>query len=287
MWFLFAMGSALFFAAQSTAAKRVSDELHPDVTTWGAFVFAVPIYLVALALDGIPEVRPAFWWFTGMSVGVNLVALPLFFRSLARTDLSLALPLASLSPLFALGTEYALLGEVPSPLVIPGVTAIVVGAWVLQVDKARGGLLAPLVALGQDQGARGMLIVAALWSVAAVADRGAVLASSPAFYNTVFDLSFLAAFMPFVLWRGRPLAAGLRRYPVLLVMVGVLGAAMALFQMAAIEIAPAANVIAIKRLAALIGVLVGWLVFHERGIGGRLGGASLMVGGAIHLGMVA
>ena len=287
MWFLLAMGSALFFAAQSTAAKRISDELHPDVTTWGAFVFAVPLYLAVLAWDGLPEVQPAFWWFAGTSVAVNLVALPLFFRSLAITDLSLALPLASLSPLFALGTEYLLLGEVPSPLVIPGVAAIVVGAWVLQVDRARGGLLAPLLALGRDRGARGMLIVAALWSVAAVADRGAVLASSPSFYNVVFDLSFLAVFMPFLLWKRRPLMRGLRRYPFLLVMVGVLGGVMALSQMAAVQIAPAANVIAIKRLAALIGVLVGWLVFKERGIAGRLGGASLMVGGAIHLGLVA
>jgi uncharacterized membrane protein len=45
--------------------------------------------------------------------------------------------------------------------------------------------------------------------------------------------------------------------------------------------APAAYVIAIKRLSLLLSVLYGWLFFQEKNLGTRLFGAGIMALGAI------
>ncbi len=280
MWFVLALGSALFFALQSAAAKQHGVRVHGDVVAWTAFAFALPAYAVALLLVGVPDVEPGFWGWLLTSFGLNLVAMPLYFGALASGSLSIVLPLASLSPLFALGTEYLLLGEVPAPLAWVGVPLLVAGSYLLHAPSLRHGPLEPLRRLLADPAARKAIATAALWSVTAVADRGAVLRSSPTFYLAVFSLSYTVVLLPWLLLRRRAALSTALRHPLLSASVGLSGATMALCQMSALAIAPAALVIAVKRLAGLFGVLFGGLWFRETEMAVRLGAALLMVAGA-------
>jgi drug/metabolite transporter (DMT)-like permease len=49
------------------------------------------------------------------------------------------------------------------------------------------------------------------------------------------------------------------------------------------SMAPAAYMIAVKRLSLVFGVLMGWMFFNERNIRFRLIGASVMVSGIFFL----
>ncbi len=280
MWFVLALGSAVFFAAQGAAAKRLGGGFHPDVVTWASFVFGLPVLGVALAVCGIPEVRPSFWTWGAVSLVVNLVAIPLYFRALKDGELSVVLPLSALTPLFALLTEFLMLGQRPEAVAFCGVGLIVLGAYLLNASEIRSGLLAPFRALARDRGARSMLAASALWSVSAVADRGAVLAASPVFYLAVFCTAFTVVFLAWLVWRRRPALVAFARRPWPLVWVAAFGVVMALCQMQAVTLALAALVISIKRLAALFGVLLGGLLFSEKGLGMRLAATGLMVAGA-------
>ena len=61
MGFVLALGSALFFALQSAFGKRAGQEVHPNLVAWAAFAFALPFYVGALLVDGLPTVEPVFW----------------------------------------------------------------------------------------------------------------------------------------------------------------------------------------------------------------------------------
>lgn len=283
MWFLLALGTAVFFATQSAFAKRAGRDFHTDVVAWAAFLYAVPVYAVFLSLREIPEVQPAFWLWMPLSLGTNLVAMPLFFRALHQGELSVVLPLNTLTPLFALLTEYLLLGDAPGAPAFWGIALIVLGAYLLHAGGIRRGILTPFRLLARDKGARLMLAVTVIWSISAVADRGAVLASSPAFYTFVFCIAFTATFLPWLLIRKRPGILKAVTRPLPLIPVGVFGALMGVCQMSALDLALATMVISIKRLAGLLGVLMGGILFKEKGLGMRLIAAAAMLAGVVLL----
>lgn len=280
MWFVLALGTAVFWTAQSAASKRVSENIHADIVTWAAFFFAYPLYVCFLLANGIPEVKPEFWLFTLASVATNLLALPMLFRSLQVGELSIVLPLATLTPMFALGTEYFMLGVVPTGQSVLGVALIVFGAYALNAGDIRKGLFAPFKMLVRDRGARLMMGASALWAVGAVADRGAVMAASPGFYLVSFCTIFMTVFF---IWVRHTQPADLRLFhkrPLKFVWVGVFGAGMATCQMLALNLATAAEVTSVKRISALLGVLTGGLMFKEAGYKPRIFAACLMVIGA-------
>jgi drug/metabolite transporter (DMT)-like permease len=283
MWFVLALGTAVFFATQSAFAKRAGEKFHPDVVAWAAFLYAIPVYSVFLVVQGIPSVQPAFWLWMPLSLATNLVAMPLFFRALHEGELSVVLPLNMLTPLFALLTEYLLLGDVPSAPAFGGIALIVLGAYLLHAGSIRQGVFTPFRLLARDKGARLMMAVTAIWSISAVADRGAVLNSSPAFYTFVFCITFTVTFLPWLLIKKRPGVMKSMTRPLLLVPVGVFGSLMAVCQMSALDLALTTMVISVKRLAGLFGVLVGGLLFKEKGLGVRLIAAVIMVGGTVLL----
>ena len=65
---------------------------------WSVATFVTPVLLVALLLNGIPEVQPAFYFPFVMTVILNTMGLLCYFRALSYGELSLVLPLLSLTP---------------------------------------------------------------------------------------------------------------------------------------------------------------------------------------------
>jgi len=283
MWFLLAVGTAVFFAAQGALSKRLTGDYHPDLVTWGAFVFSFPIYIAALLLSGIPDIKLAFWPFMATSLSLNFVAIPLLFRALKHGDLSIVLPLSTLTPFFTLFTQYLLLGDVPTPKATAGILLVVAGAYLLHAGSIRSGLLAPFRVLARDKGARMMVGASALWSITAVADRGAVLAASAPFYLAVFSSLFTLLFPVWIILKRPGELRSFRERPWPLLPVGLAGAAMALCQMFALGLALAATVTSVKRLSALFGVVLGGLLFKEKGMAIRLLASLVMVAGTVLL----
>lgn len=286
-WFLPAIATALLYGAQSVYLKGVLPGTDKLVVAWGIFAFALPIYLVFLGFTGVPEVSPDFWWALGVSLAVNVLAWPLFVRAIQLSDISLVMPLVAFTPVFILGVEFMLLGEFPQGPGLWGILLIVVGAYVLNLERGASGLFDPIRSIAKNRGALYMLGVAAIWSISATVEKVAVVSSSPAFYLTWLSAGFALIFVPVVVWRvDKPLSTfKMSAWP--LIGVGVLTGAMSVFQMYAIQNTPLVNyVISIKRAGMLVSVLVGWLFFQEKNIAFRLLGALLMVAGVVLIRMV-
>jgi len=237
------------------------------------------VLLLALWVDGLPRVQPSFWPALAVTLCVNLLAFTLYVRAIKLSPLSLTFPFLAFTPLFLVLTGYVALGELPDALGVVGILFIVVGAYVLNLDKLKEGFLAPARNVARERGSLLMLIVAALWAISAAADKVALLSSSPFFFLVIFHLLFPVFYFP-VLWvkargQGRQVV---RQAPALLVFA-FLGALMVLFQMTAIRMTLVSYVIAIKRAGVLFSILLGYFFFGERHLKIRLAGALLMVGG--------
>ena len=74
---------------------------------------------------------------------------------------------------------------------------------------------------------------------------------------------------------------GVRSHVPFVVAAGMFNALGVTLQFAALTMAPVAQVIAVKRMSALISVGFGYFLFGEKGLQERLLGAAIMVSGVV------
>lgn len=280
MWVPLAVVTAVAFAFSGSYAKALSKRAHVYVIAWAMMTLALPWAAVLLVREGIPAVQPGFYRAALLSVVLNMVAVTLEVKALSVSPLSLTVPFLAFTPLFMLVTSFAVLGEVPDAKGLVGIVLVAAGAYAINLEKVRGGLLCPIKAVAREPGSRMMLLVALLWSVSAVYDKVAVVRSSPPFYAAFFSVAFGVLYAP-------ALVVGLRRRPIegsmvpRLVLIGFICAVMVLAQFAAVRLALASYVIAVKRSGMLLSVVLGRVIFREKSLAVRLFGAALMIVGVV------
>jgi uncharacterized membrane protein len=192
--------------------------------------------------------------------------------------MSLAVPFVSFTPIFLLITSPLLVGDVPTTQDIVGIVCIVAGSYVLQIQSAHRGLLAPLVEVFREPGPRRMLSVAFIYSLTSNFDKIGVQNSSPLFWSlsiaSVMTIGFL------LLFRFLPqqtIAAPRSRTIGMLLLIGLFQAIGLLAHNTALSLGPVPSVIAVKRSSILFAVIWSFVFLHERHVGERLAGALLMV----------
>lgn len=288
MWFVLALAAAFCFAFQSASAKKAGSSVAPLWVTWAYVAGSVPCFaLYAWAIGSPFEPTQEMVRFVIISTVGNFFALPAFFSAVHEGELSIVMPLSVLSPAFALVVEGVLYGDAPPPLAIMGVLAIVVGAFALHASRAETNWWAPFVRLFNDRAARKMMLATFAWGIAASADRGGVRASSAITYSIVVHSTIALSLLPLLVRAGGARARALAQHGSLLIAPTLWGAVMIISQMIAMQDASAAMVIALKRMAALIAVLIGAFVFAERGWRSRMIASTVMVAGAIMIGFSA
>lgn len=280
--------------------KKFLRTVDPDILAASGFLCAGTILLIVSAANGLPALGPLFIPAIAATAAINVVATLLTFRALATTDISLAVPMISFTPLFLIGTAALFLGELPSATGTCGIIIIVVGSYVLNTAAEHTRISDPFRAMIRSPGVCSMLAVAFLYAVAVNFDKIAVKNSDPFFGAAMTMLLIGIAFVPIAAWRrcrNRPVcSAGARVHPAVGLPAApsicrreIAGAGLLVGLLITIEavsintayitqIAP--YVIAIKRMSLLIIVLYGAFVFHENDVVRRLAGAVLMVSGA-------
>jgi drug/metabolite transporter (DMT)-like permease len=282
MWVPLSILTAVAFAASGSYAKALARRTHIFVVSWSLIVLALPWAAVLLARQGVPEVGDRFLAAALLSVALNMLSVTLQVKALSISPLSVTVPFLAFTPLFMLATSAIVLREVPDAKGLAGIILVVLGAYTIHLDRIRGGLLEPFRAIARERGSLLMLAVAFIWSWTAVYDKVATVASSPAFYTTFFSVTFGVLYAPFLIFglrRSHPRPGVVPR----LFLLGAIGAAMILSQLAAIELTLASYVIAIKRSGMILSVVLGHLFFKEEHLRARLAGAVLMTIGVVVL----
>lgn len=135
----FALLSGFFDAGFRTVIKVTN--IHRFILAAGGHIFALPIYVVLIAIVGIPEIRPLFWW--GVAVHIPFYVMINILIIEAHRDSSpmiVTMPYLALTPVFQLflaPIQY-LITETGWPTIFGfiGVVIVVLGVYFLNTrDK--------------------------------------------------------------------------------------------------------------------------------------------------------
>jgi drug/metabolite transporter (DMT)-like permease len=173
------------------------------------------------------------------------------------------------------------LGETPTIWGIIGILTTCMGGYILNFDPHNRRVMAPFKALANEPGSWIMLVVAFLFSIAAVIGKKGILHSSPLFFSVSFFVVLNLLLTGGLVVTGKVRVAVLKKEPLKGGLVGLLMFAHAVLHCYAIVLAKAVYMIAIKRTSILWGVGYGYLLFGEKRIALRFGGALCMLAGTV------
>jgi uncharacterized membrane protein len=200
----------------------------------------------------------------------------LLARASARGDISVVGPVFALSPVFTVLPDAVLSGTLPSLLGWFGLALSVTGT--VSLSGGAGGLRA-LFARRDALDALGAAIL--LGFVAAVDRWGALVMGPPSYLLCSHGATaLLTGALALAVSPGGLKASTQPRNLVTVVLHGLLGVTGTAMQTSALTVAPAAYVNAIRRMSAVIAVVLGATLFREPDLRRRLLAALLACAGA-------
>ncbi len=159
--------------------------VHKFILVAAGYLFAMPFYLVWLAIEGVPEVRPAFWWVIAGHVPLLALAQVLTVEAHRSSPLILTAPYLSLTQAYLLVTAPIMGGGWPTIWGALGVLVITFGIYALNTKDNQVGFLAPFKQLGAERGSRLMFMVGAIFAITANFDYLGFENASAPFYLLV------------------------------------------------------------------------------------------------------
>lgn len=178
--------SSLAWSGFDVCRKVLSDRVRPAALAFLLAAGAAPLFAVWTAIDGMPGVEPGYALPAAASVALNIAANLCFFYALRNSQLSVTIPLLSLTPVFTALLGIPMLGEIPSTRQWLGILCVVAGAFVLSLPA--DGFLTPAALARSWRGDRGaglMVLVALFWSLTGPFDKLAMAKASGPFHAVV------------------------------------------------------------------------------------------------------
>jgi len=269
MWFALALLAALCQVLRNAVMKRLGHRLDEYINVWGRFTFLLPFAALFVAWNvlvrGRPlRVEPAFPWACLAFAGCQIVSTLALSKALKAAPISLVTPLWKVSLLVLLGLGYVTLRETPTPLGVAGVLLSVAGVYLLNVQRARISLWAPLAVLMTEAGLRWTLLSALFFAPSVVTIKWAMQLSDP-YVGTLGG--YLAASLlvtPLVLGTSARHFAQVPRHWKEFLGLGFFAALTTVSQGIAYLLTLSSYVEAVKQVEILLALGVGALAFGER-----------------------
>ena len=135
---------------------------------WGRFTFILPFLAVFVLWHGIPPLQPGFWLYVCLFGVVQTIATLSLSKALTLSDISIVTSLWKISLLVLVIFAFLTLGETPSLLGLLGILVSMLGVYLLNIQKSRVSVWAPLRELFVDRGLRYTLVAAVFYAPAVV-----------------------------------------------------------------------------------------------------------------------
>lgn len=281
LWLSLSLLTALSVAVRDTTVRFVSRKHSAMEIAALELLWSTPLFAAGLLFIETPALDRSFWWAFILSFPLNWCAYLLYIKALTLAPLSLTVPLLAFTPVFMLLSATLVLQEQINLMGTVGIILIVGSCYLLHLDKTSKGFFKPLTSIVTEKASFFMLLVALIFSLAAVLGKKGMLHSSPLFFSFLFfslcNLSLLA---------GLALAGQINRRILLSaapkgVFLGTLFFSHVVFHTLAIMEVNAIYMIAIKRSSILFSVIFGWYLFKEEHFISRGPATLLMFIGAV------
>src|SRR5689334_10315274 len=138
---LFAVASSLGWSGFDLLRKLLVERVPPVALVFLLTAGSAPLFAAWMLVDGVAPPAPGYLWPALGSVLLNIVSNLLFLQGMRIAPLSVAVPLLSLTPVFATLLAVPLLGERPSVADAAGILLVIAGAiWLNWHPRKKGGL---------------------------------------------------------------------------------------------------------------------------------------------------
>lgn len=262
--FLLAFGTAISEALKDITSKYNLHHIDEYAAAFSMHLVQSLLLIPLVFYFGFQEMSPRFLWALLASSILQLIVILLYFKAIKRSELSVTVPLVTLTPLFMLLTSPIMIGEFPSPLGIAGIVLIVAGTYISNISEESKNFFAPFAALVKNQGSRYMLLVAFIWSITSNIDKIGVEETSPIYWAFAKDFVILVYLIPILIWKSTKPMLQIRNRKWPLFLVGFFRSTSVLTQMFAIQYILVAYVISIKRASSVFIILFAFLYMNER-----------------------
>ena len=256
--FLLILVSSLMHALWNLLVKR---SRHKTVFIWWMFVCSAGLFTVTLPFLPVSFPRPDSTVMLLAVAGAACFVLYHLFtgRAYRGGDLSLSYPLTQTSMIYVPLWGVWLLGERLTPAGASGIALIILGAYLVQMQRLTAAeLLRPFRSLG-DPHVQAALAAGFIYSMGAVIDKSGVMRYSP-LYFTYLLVIFMLFFMTLNLLRPRyrsQIGSEWREHrPLILASGPVLMGSFLSFRYG-LSLAPMSYAVPVRQVSVLIGVAIG------------------------------
>ncbi|MCX5904388.1 MAG: DMT family transporter [Proteobacteria bacterium] len=277
----YALLPAILAAGADALSKKAAAKQSVYLISLSRWVFALPVLALMTFQAEVPR---GLGWEVAIYILIlmplEILAMILYIKAIARYDLSMTVPLLSLTPLFLLVTGSVFLGETITPSGIAGVLVVLTGIYIMNISTLKEGLLAPFRAVLTNRGAVLVIIVAIIYTITSTLGKKVVLITGSAFFSFWYLLLLAIGIIPVLCLKGESPLHVFKNFKMNLLIGTLIGLA-SYSQFAAYTFAPIAYVIAVKRTSIIFSVLLGRLIFQEAAFGKRAFGALLAFIGVV------
>ncbi|MCF7989797.1 MAG: EamA family transporter [Thiohalocapsa sp.] len=288
-WIVFSLLSAFFHASRIAVTKHLSFSFSARALTLYVNLASLVVTLPLIFWHhDFPFQEPLFTTVVllgGLISGLGGWALN---SAIQRSEVSLVGPVMTLTPGFVVLIEWLVIGDLPGSLGALGLLLLVVGSYVLSVEREQTSLWQPFVQLFREPGSALTLVAAFCFAAASTLGRVGVQMSDPlSFAVVVAVVNPLVLFALFSLQDHRfyreAFPADMRRQLRPLLLLGLLFALMRIADQIALSLTLASYAMAVKRTAGMFSVLLGHWYYGEGHLLPRLLGSAIMLLGLLAL----
>ncbi len=258
--------SAFFWAAfdltrKITLQKINSINLLLIFTLAQSFVFVTWMFFEDFSINLRPYLLPGI-----ILIIIGLSSALLFLRAIKQSDLSLTIPLLSLSPMFSSLFSLLFLDEQLSQTQYFAVFLIIVGTLILYSKKFTiNELSKSFIVIWKNSSAKLMIIVSIIWSLTPVLDKLCLKNSSVNIHGLIQSLGMVVLLIFFVKRKGKAeIGIAKKNWKIIFLTISV-GTAATILQFYAILSNYVPIMESIKRsIGQLSSVFLGKLFFNEK-----------------------
>ena len=284
VWIFLTIFAALGQSIKDGISKKLTTKIKPLLlsTILSGFLSLVFLILLILNWQPINGISSTFWIsFIVTGIGFAIAQFSMT-RAVARSDLSITIPLLSFSPVFTLIFGIFLLGEFPNSMELGAVFLIILGAYILNLDFQKKDFLIPIKNLFQDSSAHLMILVSLIWGLDTVISKIATQETNPYFWAFSTRLLTFGILLPFSFFNyGVETLKVVQKYFLYFLLMSVFVGFSIIAQTIAVINMNATLNSALLRSGALFSLLIGAVFFKEKNIPERLIGVLCMILGVL------
>jgi drug/metabolite transporter (DMT)-like permease len=281
IWIFLSILAGLGDATTWAFMKRLKD-VDNLTGALAKYFFALPFIAFMLFFFPREEIPLSYWPIMLLNAAGIFSANYFIFKATKKSDISRSLPLITFTPLLLLLTSTIMVNEFPSFLGLAGMLLIVIGAYWLNISKAKESFLEPFKLLIRNKAPRYILIAAIIYSITSNLTKIGVKLTNPGFFSFSSYLIISLFFTPFIIKNIREVH--LKKNIKNLIIIGIANGMMMIAVTVALTQGIVPYVISLKRTNALFTVLYGLFMFKEKGIKNSVIATLLMVIGVIIIG---